>query len=108
MNSQRSAVQLDDLSDDDGSPNGRNKRVHANRLSAQRSRQRKLEKEATLTKEVDVLKEEVAKLAHEEKSLMELEQGEIRDLHLPGRALTTYPPASERSPRWSAASCTAK
>ena len=76
-------VQADEFSDEGGSPGGRNKRVQANRLSAQRSRQRKLEREAQLMGDVDKLGREIAKLHHEEGALIQQEAGEISvSLHL--------------------------
>ena len=69
------AKQADDFSDDGGSPNGRNKRVQANRLSAQRSRQRKLQKEADLTHEVDLLDRQIEHHVADERRLLVLEQG---------------------------------
>ena len=74
----RDAMQIDDFSDEGGSPNGRNKRVQANRLSAQRSRQRKLQKEADLRQEVDELNRVISRHDAEEKRLQALEQGELR------------------------------
>ena len=70
------AAQLDDFSDEGGSPSGRNKRVQANRLSAQRSRQRKLQKEADLRQEVDELNREISQHDAEEKRLQAWEQSE--------------------------------
>lgn len=76
-------MQADEFSDEGGSPGGRNKRVQANRLSAQRSRQRKLEREAQLMGDVDKLGREIAKLHHEEGALIQQEAGEISvSLHL--------------------------
>lgn len=70
-------VQLDDYSDDGGSPNVKDKRVKANRLSAQRSRQRKLEKEAQLTQDVEKLNRQVAAEQHKEHMLINEEAGEL-------------------------------
>ena len=79
------AAQLDDYSDDGGSPNVKDKRVKANRLSAQRSRQRKLEKEAQLTQDVEKLDREVAAEQHKEHMLINEEAGELPAISIVGR-----------------------
>ena len=69
----------------------KDKRVKANRLSAQRSRQRKLEKEAQLTQDVEKLNREVALEQHKEHRLINEENGELPGVsivcrvHLPSR-----------------------
>ena len=78
-------VQLDDYSDDGGSPNVKDKRVKANRLSAQRSRQRKLEKEAQLTQDVEKLNRQVAAEQHKEHMLINEEAGELLTISVVGR-----------------------
>ena len=69
-------AQTDDYSDEGGSPAGHSKRVQANRLSAQRSRQRKLEREAQLTRDVEELGQELAQLAAQEDMLRREEGSE--------------------------------
>ncbi len=70
-------MQTDDFSEEDeGSPSGRNKRVQANRLSAQRSRQRKLEKEAHLRADVEDLDLQIGDLKAKEKDLIDYKEGE--------------------------------
>jgi hypothetical protein len=78
-------AQLDDYSDEGGSPNMKDKRVKANRLSAQRSRQRKLEKEAQLTQDVEKLSREVAAEQHREHVLISEENGELPAIPMVGR-----------------------
>ena len=63
----------------------KDKRVKANRLSAQRSRQRKLEKEAQLTQDVEKLNCEVAAEQHKEHMLMSEEHGELPATSIVGR-----------------------
>lgn len=67
---------MDDFSDEGGSPNGRNKRVQANRLSAQRSRQRKLQKEADLMLEVEELDREIQDCEARKEHFDRVENGE--------------------------------
>ncbi|CAK0786823.1 hypothetical protein CVIRNUC_010037 [Coccomyxa viridis] len=68
--------ETDDYSDEGGSPAGHSKRVQANRLSAQRSRQRKLEREAQLTRDVEELGQELAQLAAQE-DMLRREEGKL-------------------------------
>ena len=51
--------------------------MQANRLSAQRSRQRKLQKEADLTHEVDLLARQIDHHEAEERRLLVWEQGKL-------------------------------
>ena len=74
---------MDEYSDEGGSPAGHNKRVQANRLSAQRSRQRKLEREAQLTRDVEDLGQEIAQLTAQE-DLLRREEGSESSSHAPG------------------------
>ena len=51
--------------------------MQANRLSAQRSRQRKLEKEASLRTDVEKLNGQIAELEAENRHLSSIEEGEL-------------------------------
>ena len=55
--------------------------MQANRLSAQRSRERKLKKDAKLRDEVEVLNDQIGGLEAKEKNLLGFEEGESRSCH---------------------------